>query len=422
CLAYVVGRGALDAEELRSSLAEYLPPDWLPLGFTELDGLPLDDAGRVRRGELGETARGRRIDHFVAPRTATELALVRIFEELFGFGPIGVHQGFFELGGHSLLALSLLARVRSVLAVDLPLSSLLGASSVEALAQRVDRARGAGEALSGDEAWDPLAAISPAGSRRPVFCVHPGGGNVLCYVDLAYRLGEEQPLYGLEARGREAGETPLESVAEMAEAYLSSIRRVQPHGPYRLAGWSFGGLVAFEMARRLEAAGESAEWVALFDTALREGEFIVDDQALLRDYLGEELPIPQAELEARGGIDEQLAYAVERAQEAGLLPRGTSPERLRRLFEVRKANLRAGAAWQPGQQPGQLAGQLAGTVVLFRAADRPEEGLGVDYGWGRWAARVEVVEVPGDHATMLRSPHVETLALRLANWLVEEER
>ena len=77
---------------------------------------------------------------------------------------------------------------------------------------------------------------------------------------------------------------------------------------------------------------------------------------------------------------------------------------------------------EPGQQPGQLAGQLAGTVVLFRAADRPEEGLGVDYGWGRWAARVEVVEVPGDHATMLRSPHVETLALRLANWLVEEER
>ncbi|MDY7095050.1 MAG: amino acid adenylation domain-containing protein [Acidobacteriota bacterium] len=408
-VAFVAGRDALDAAKLRTFLAGYLPPDWMPAGFVEVERLPLDSMGAVDLQELRQAGHGRRIDSFVAPRNPTELTLVRIFEDLFGYGPIGIRQSFFELGGHSLLALGLLARVRSALRVDLPLSTLLEASSVEALAQRVEQARG--DRSQGEEPWSPLAAISPQGTQRPVFCIHPGGGNVLCYVDLAYRLGDDQPLYGLEARGREEGETPIESLTEMAETYLAAIRRVQPQGPYRLAGWSFGGLVAFEMARQLAAAGDSAEWVALFDTALREGDFEVDDQALLQDYLGEELPIPPAELEAQGDVRQQLAYAVERAQEAGLLPRGYSLDRVGRLFEVRKANLRAGVGWQRGE--------LDGSVVLFRARERREEDLGEDYGWSRWARRVEVVDVPGNHDTMLRSPHVETLAAELRRLLAQ---
>ena len=114
--------------------------------------------------------------------------------------------------------------------------------------------------------WSPLVAIQPKGNRKPFFCVHPVGGNVLCYAELARRLGDDQPFYGLQARGLEGGLPPRDTIEAMAALYLEAIRAQKPAGPYLLGGWSLGGVVAYEMARQLQAQGEQVALLALIDT------------------------------------------------------------------------------------------------------------------------------------------------------------
>src|SRR5262249_10227318 len=153
----------------------------------------------------------------VPPRDAVELALARLWEDLLGLPSADVRADFFELGGHSLLAVRLLAAVRSRFGRDLPLAALFRAPTIEALAvllREEDSAAAAG----------PLVEIRSGGSRRPLFCVHPAGGNVACYAALAHHLGTDRPVYGLEARGLRSGEAPRHAIEEMAAAYVEALR------------------------------------------------------------------------------------------------------------------------------------------------------------------------------------------------------
>src|SRR5262249_19016755 len=124
-------------------------------------------------------------------------------------------------------------------------------------------------------------------SEPPLFCVHPGGGGVLCYVDLAYYLGPHYPVYGLKARGWDDGQEPSESIEEMASTYVEAIREAQPAGPYRLAGWFFGALVALEMAQQLRRRGEEVGFLASFDAGIGGDVPELDDAEILREFLGD---------------------------------------------------------------------------------------------------------------------------------------
>src|SRR6185295_18342230 len=135
---------------------------------------------------------------------------------------------------------------------------LFAVPTVESLAALLSRSDGHQQGRS------PLVAIQPQGDRPPFFCVHPVGGNVLCYLDLARHLPPDQPFYALQSP-EPGGDQPA-SIEEMAALYLSELRRIQPEGPYRLGGWSMGGLIAFEMARQLESAGQELDLVVLIDT------------------------------------------------------------------------------------------------------------------------------------------------------------
>src|SRR5436305_6176250 len=155
-----------------------------------------------------------------------------------------------------------MARIEQRFSRTLPLATLFTAPTLAALAALVSASAGMSAGTSGSrQGRSPLVAVKPHGDRPPFFCVHPIGGNVLCYLDLSRHLAPEQPFYALQTPD------PAEaSVEAMAARYLREVRRVQPRGPYRLGGWSMGGLVAFEMARQLERAGEELELVALIDT------------------------------------------------------------------------------------------------------------------------------------------------------------
>ena len=392
------GERAAGIADVRAFLRQRLPGMGATLALAALDGLAAATAEGAPADDLSS-----------APRNPLELELVRTWEELFGLRPIGIRHDFFALGGHSLLAVRLMAEIRRRFGRDLSPALLVEASTIEKLA-RVLRGRTAPVCEL------PLVALQPHGSRPPLFCVHPSGGGVLCYVDLAYHLGADQPLYGLEAPGWSDGGEPLDSVGEMASRYLAAVRRMRPQGPYCLAGWSFGGLVAHEMARHLCLQGEEVATLALFDTATGGpdpgGE--PDDAQLLSNLIEDAVPISVEELRRLGGLDEQLRHVIDLAQRERLLPDDFDAGRVRRLVEVDRGTHRAASRFTPQPYPGPL--------TLFRAAEavgRLRELVLRDpvMGWGSLAGRVEVQVVPGRHDLLVRRPWVEVLAARLGELL-----
>jgi amino acid adenylation domain-containing protein len=258
--AYVVPDGVpVAAPALREFLAHKLPAYMVPSTVTILEAFPLTANGKVDRQALPEPTRGRSDQHdLVRPRTALERQLAAIWERELGINPIGTTDNFFDLGVTSIVAASLFAAIEHDLGDDLPLGAIFRAPTIEALANLLD----AGDTQS---RWTSLVPIQPVGSRPPIFCVHGGAGTILHLEPLSRRLGREQPFFGLQSRGLYGGVAPLATVEEMASCYLAEMRHVHPGGPWRLAGYCFGAIVAFEIAQQLIADGEEVELLALLN-------------------------------------------------------------------------------------------------------------------------------------------------------------
>jgi thioesterase domain-containing protein/acyl carrier protein len=379
-----------------------------------LDALPLTANGKLDRRAL-PAPEGSRADYlggYVAPRDRVELELASIWEDLLGVRPIGIRDDFFEAGGHSLLAMRLVARIQERFGHGVPLAALLGAGTVETLAELLRR-----EEARVDS---PVVPLRATGSRPRFFCVHPGGGGVLCYRDLAEHLGEEQPFFAFQARGLDGGPVPeAAGMEELARSYVEALRRLQPHGPYLLGGWSFGGLVAFEMARQLDTVGERCDAVILLDTPAPGVRTRGDEVAELVALAGEAgLALSESEkaelrrLSPAARLDHLAALVTA----AGLLPADLGAEPLRRLLAVYRAHQNASRNYAPDVYPGRIA--------VVRATERLNDefpGLGgsdSDYGWGRYCAEPPLVlPVPGNHLTMVRPPQVRALAAVLAGLL-----
>ena len=231
-----------------------------------VNGMPLRNARALRNPAcLDGVAALPALQPTPTSESAADVALARqdpvlylraVWERIFGFGPIGVDDDFFDMGGHSLMAARLVSEVGAALGRDLPVTTLLHAPTIRSLAEVVR-----------DPSWAPTARLIPlrAGEGRPFFLIHSMAGTVVEMWAVLRALTSPRPVYGLQARGLEDGQEPHLRVQEMAAEYLEFVRSVQPHGPYALGGYSFGGLVAFEMANQLHRAGESVELVMVVD-------------------------------------------------------------------------------------------------------------------------------------------------------------
>ncbi|WDZ83432.1 amino acid adenylation domain-containing protein [Micromonospora cathayae] len=257
-VAYLVPADGATVDEaaVRADAARQLPGYMVPSAVVVLDALPVTVNGKLDRRALpapalaGPAGRG--------PRTPAEQVMCALFAEVLGVDRVGVDDSFFDLGGHSLLATRLVARIRATCGLDLGVRDLFQRPTVAGLL---------GE-HGGAADHDPLGVLVPLrveGDRRPLFCVHPGAGMSWSYAGLTQHLGPDQPVYGLQTRALTTPGYRAGSVGELAADYLTEIRRVQPHGPYRLLGWSFGGVVAHAMATRLQADGERVELLAMLD-------------------------------------------------------------------------------------------------------------------------------------------------------------
>jgi amino acid adenylation domain-containing protein len=244
---------------LRRSLEDVLPAYMIPSAVVSLDELPLTPNGKIDRKALPAPTFERTPDStYRPPRTELEQMLVTIWESELGIELLGIADDFFDLGLTSVVAARLFARLERELGTTLPLGALFQAPTVERLAELI-------EAEPREQRWTSLVPIQPSGSQPPIFCVHGGAGTILHLQPLARRLGADQPFYGLQARGLYGGAPPHRTVEQMAVHYLDELRLVQPRGPYYLAGYCFGSIVAFEMAQRLLRDGEDVNLLAAFN-------------------------------------------------------------------------------------------------------------------------------------------------------------
>lgn len=257
--AGLIRPAAEQLDELRKHAAARLPGYMVPSGWVVLDGIPLTPNGKLDRRALpdptpqaGSASTGR------SPRNPREDVLCTLFAEVLEREQVLIDDDFFALGGHSLLAAGLIRRIRDALGADVSIRSLFEAPTVAALAARI----GAGVQDN------PLATLLPLRTRGglpPLFCVHPAGGLAWSYAGLLPHLGADRPVYGLQTPNLDGTEPFPDSIEAMAAVYVAELRAVQPHGPYHLFGWSFGGNVVQEVAVQLQEAGQEVALLTILD-------------------------------------------------------------------------------------------------------------------------------------------------------------
>ena len=308
-----------------------------------------------------------------SPRCALEFTLVAIWERLLGVSPIGIHDDFFKLGGDSISAMAVLALIARETGYPLPAGGLLQAPTIGRLAQLMTTE-------ADPENWSPMVPIQTDGSRPPLFCIHPGGGNVLCYLQLAKHLGSDQPFYALQAPGVDGIRPPLDSVVAMAEEYVAAIRIVQPKGPYYVAGWSAGGVIAFEVAQQLLSAGESIAHLAILDSGM------LYTMGILKAVSPADQP-GAIEMMGRPAAEQVKAFRV-RSGAAQLIPAEADDTQAMRIIELFEGNVHAVVDYRPQDYTGR--------VDLYQAAEIlvPPRRLPVTE-WQRVCRNLQVHTVPG---------------------------
>ncbi|MEU4639497.1 non-ribosomal peptide synthase/polyketide synthase [Micromonospora sp. NPDC023814] len=388
-------------EHLRGSLPDYM----VPSAFVTLQRLPLTSNAKLDRAALPVPSVGGGAGR--SPRTPREVLLCAVFAEVLGIERVQLDDDFFGLGGNSLLAAALLTRLRTVFGAGLSIQALFAGPTPARVAEALDDAA-AGTA----DSFAVLLPLRAAGDRPPLFCVHAGGGLSWRYYGLLRHLPPGQPVYGLQARAYStAGYQPAD-VAEMAADYVAQLRAVQPHGPYHLIGWSFGGLVAHAMATALQATGERVELLALLDAfPARDGDDIVVPAS--EDVLPVLLEAADVTLDSTGTEGLTVARAAEELRERGGPLGDLLADRVETVLETFRAGLRLRRSYRPEAFDGDLH--------LF-VADGTDPGAAV----ARWkpfvTGRMTGHALPFAHSDLLRPEALAVVVERLGDRLPHRTR
>ena len=439
-IAYAAG--AVQQPELAEAARARLPHYMRPSGYVILDAFPLNTNGKIARHLLPrpEDENLVRPRPIAPPRTDRERKLVDIWRSLLETGSIGVKDSFFDVGGSSLKAVSLMIAIEETFGKTLPLDVLLTEPTIEQLA-----------ALLGPE--DPVrpsvVLLRAGGPEPPLFFVHDGVGQVLLYRNLALLLKGDRPIYGLEPLSRDGCPIVHTRLSEMADHYASEIRRIQPDGPYFLGGLCTGGLIAIEVAQRLQSAGQSMGLVALIDTPHNRARKKSVARKRLRAFsdalvegLGERRSMRMFRIlgQLTEGISNVLTYEIRRVSAEA---RKTFRVKLLRYFLDRGQALPPLVQNIPVREVLWIAERefiapalYRGKVVLFRATQQTRAingtvvgGVAIDdtpyverllepaFGWENRITTLTVHDVPGGHSSMLMDPNVKALAETLQGHL-----
>ena len=415
-LAWVISNpeGDLRESDLSAYLANHLPSFMRPEAIGIIDSFPLNANGKIDLPAIPDPGKlhNRSMDRVAAPPEGDiEKQLAAIWCELLGIGEIDRHDDFFALGGHSLMALRMFSRINREFGNSLPLSMLLRYPTISSFAIQLS------EPVPSKDSTAQLVAgkgniitLTEGGNELPLFCIHGGDGGVLFYRSLANLMPQSLPFHAIESLELgNCSEIEQTSIEETATHYLSSILSMQPNGPFRLAGYSFGGLVALEIASQLMSQGQTVEFLGMFDTD--------NPTTPVRSYrLTERLGVfwhrnQGAPLVTRlGRVCSRIWEGVQtnRRIQAELKAAGCAgpaePYSDMRRIQVREENWRAMRAYVP--RP------FAGRITLFKTtyiSDKYERRS--DYGWSNIAGSgLEIVSVEGEHLALFDAKNVEHLA------------
>ncbi|MBP0484330.1 type I polyketide synthase [Sagittula salina] len=424
-------------ERLAQNLAQGIRPEegteafWRVLGgsYRQIVVSSMDLPALVRQADRQETPAAQSFDRpqlesdFVPPEGEIEDRLAGFWRDLLGVSRVGAEDSFFDLGGHSLIAVRLFTMVKKAFRVDFPISVLFEAPTIRACARLIEAEIGpqAGEARKPPERrFRHLVAMheGDGGPRQPFFLIAGMFGNVLNLRHLAHLLGTDRPFYGVQARGLYGGEAPHDTIEEAARDYIAEMRQVQPEGPYMLGGFSGGGITAYEVARQLEAAGQEVSLVVMLDTPLpRRRPLKAVDRVLIQ--------LAQAR---EGGLLYPLRWAQRRI--AWEIAKRQPVEGTQAGFhnaEIEAAFYRAIKAYEVRSWGGRLVLYRPPPSGKWRVSGGRlvnEERAYVleDNDWRTVAPQVEVVEVPGDHDSMVLEPNVRVLAAEMRKMIEAAER
>jgi len=361
------------SREARTHLDAKLPSHMVPAAFMVMEELPLTANGKVDKRALPapEPKTSTMKAQYVAPRDNLEQIIAGIWSDLLKVPRIGVRDNFFELGGHSLIGIQLFSAIKNQLGKELPLKTLFSAPTVAAQA-RIIKDQG------WSNSWQNLTAIQPEGSKVPFFAVHADEANY--FIPKAW--GKDQPFYAFFHQGDDGHRIQYTSVKEIAKHFIRELRQVRPHGPYLLGGYSFGGIVAFEMAQQLSAMGEAVPLLALLDTY----DPVMFDRVM------------KQEEKFYDGIKKSIMRAMANFYIKRNKP---LPGKLRHFYIIDTYD-KAIREYE--------ARLYDGPVTVFKA----KSSTGEDHmGWSRWSEQVEVKLLPGDHYSIVKEPHVYDLAKAL---------
>lgn len=438
--------------QLREYLGQTLPDYMIPSTFVPVESFRLTSTGKIDRRVLPEVT-STLSSTTIASQSPTEFTLAEIWQELH-LKYVSIHDNFFESGGHSLLATQLVSRIRDVFGVEMPLRSVFESPTIAQLAVvieelrntlpqtvpalvRLDRAshRRLRSSLTADiiqnpqtqtpkptEVWSPLVPLTIGNHQQPFFCVHPIFGIVFPYLELAHYLGGNRSFYGLQPLGLDGKHPPLQQIEAMARYYIQAIQTVQPEGPYFLGGWSFGGLVAFEMAQQLTHLGQEVALLAILDTPapIRANRPSLGHslKVLLKTAIWSTLPF----LLDYGAIITNLTRR--RRQNwfsrwqwlaiANLIPeesqlRLVDESAIVPMLQIFYANSQAAYRYVPQH--------YSNSITLFKTVELSSHQQNSTLGWSQLAKDIQIHQVPGNHLSMLKQPHVQTLAQQLQQYL-----
>jgi amino acid adenylation domain-containing protein len=406
----------LDAPALSAWLEARLPAYLRPDGVALVDVFPVTANGKIDVAALPDPARkAAEAKAYSAPEGETEQKLAALWSELLQVPEIGRDDDFFTLGGHSLLALRLFSRINREFGRTLPLAALLGHPTISKLAALLCPQAEAG--LPDGAGKGHLVTLSESGDGTPLFCLHGGDGGVLFYRSLAELMPQRFPLHAIESLDLSSnGPITPASVEETAAAYVENLLSVHPGGPFRLAGYSFGGVVAHEMACILQERGHTVEFLGLFDThnpTAPAKRYSLTGRFNAFWQQQHDLPLPSRLERLRERIAEGIATNRRvKAEVAAALGSGPAEAHsdLRRV-QVREENWRAMQAYRPRRFNGKIT--LFKAMTASDKVEWPE-----DYGWTELAGEgLEIVPVPGRHLTLFDDGNVVALAQALASKL-----